>query len=361
MRGLLDEEYKAQRKAAESAAAAAAPKSFLGKKDPEPWEEEVDGDALLDKIVLAINKHLVTQDGAAEVAALWTVFTHAINCFHIAPLLAVTSPTIECGKRRWTILGELVPHALSASNITAAALFRAMDKWHPCLLVDEADTFLLKDNEELRGVLNSGHRRGNPVIRTTGDSHDPVPFDTWGAKAIALVGKLPPSLTSRSIHIQMKRKRAAEKVVELRLDRLGHLVPIHRRIARWVKDNEKALQTPTHPFPTRYMDAMPTTGAVISHCGHRRRRVAEATREIAVKVSGRGADDSWGILLLEDLARLFAEKGVDRMASISICEALAKLEERPWAEYGEQRQAPYSTQACSTTQAVWHRPDHRAV
>ena len=109
MRGLLDEEYKAQRKAAEAAAAAAAPKCFLGKKDPEPWEEEVDGDALLDEIVLAINKHLVTQDGAAEVAALWTVFTHAINCFHIAPLLAVTSPTIECGKTTLlTLLGELV-------------------------------------------------------------------------------------------------------------------------------------------------------------------------------------------------------------------------------------------------------------
>ena len=69
MKGLLDEEYKAQRKAAEAAAAAAAPKSFLGKKDPEPWEEEVDGDALLDEIVLAINKYLVTPDGGVETMA----------------------------------------------------------------------------------------------------------------------------------------------------------------------------------------------------------------------------------------------------------------------------------------------------
>ena len=134
----------------------------------------------------------------------------------------------------------------------------------------------------------------------------------------------------------MKRKRAAEKVVELRLDRLGHLVPIHRRIARWVKDNEKALQDADPSVPDevhgRCADNWRPLLAIADIAGAEWPR---RTREIAVKVSGRAADDSWGILLLEDLAKLFAEKGVDRMASISICEALAKLEERPWAEYGD--------------------------
>jgi hypothetical protein len=32
----------------------------------------------------------------------------------------------------------------------------------PTLLIDEADTFL-KDNDELRGVLNTGHRRGGQI------------------------------------------------------------------------------------------------------------------------------------------------------------------------------------------------------
>ena len=36
-----------------------------------------------------------------------------------------------------------------------------------------------------------------------------------------------------------------------------------------------------------------------------------------------------GLLLLEDMAKLFAEKKVDRMASVAICEMLAKIEERP--------------------------------
>lgn len=33
---------------------------------PEPWNEEVDGDALLDAIVTAINQYLVLPDGATR-------------------------------------------------------------------------------------------------------------------------------------------------------------------------------------------------------------------------------------------------------------------------------------------------------
>jgi putative DNA primase/helicase len=43
-----------------------------------------------------------------------------------------------------TLLGALVPRACPASNITTAALFRAVEKWQPTPLIDEADTFLLE-------------------------------------------------------------------------------------------------------------------------------------------------------------------------------------------------------------------------
>ena len=113
--------------------------------------------------------------------------------------------------------------------------------------------------------------------------------------------------------------------------------PIHRRIARWVKDNEKALQDadPSVPDEVHGRCCRQLAAAI----GQLRTSPAPSGRSghgnCQSEVSGRAADDSWGILLLEDLAKLFAEKGVDRMASISICEALAKLEERPWAEYGD--------------------------
>jgi hypothetical protein len=48
------------------------------------------------------------------------------------------------------------------------------------------DFIFVKDNDELRGVLNSGHTRATAfVISVQGEEHEPVKFSTWGPKAIA--------------------------------------------------------------------------------------------------------------------------------------------------------------------------------
>ena len=81
------------------------------------------------------------------------------------------------------------------------------------------DSFL-RENEELRGVLNSGFERNGSVIRNVGDNHEPRQFATWCAKAIAKIGKLTGTLHDRSIEIAMRRKKAEEKVERLRESRL---------------------------------------------------------------------------------------------------------------------------------------------
>ena len=210
---------------------------------PEPWPEPVSGDELLNRLTKTAEAHLVLPPGAAGAIALWVVFAHAHDCFHISPILAATSPTPECGKTTLlTFLGGVVPRSLPASNITPAALFRAVEKWRPTVLIDEADTFL-RDSVELRGVLNSGHQRANAfVVRTSGDNHEPARFRTWAPKAVAMIGKLPPTLASRAVHIELRRKTADERVEPLRLDRLDHLEPLLRMAARWATDNAAALR-----------------------------------------------------------------------------------------------------------------------
>ena len=133
----------------------------------EPWPSEVDGAALLDDLADSARRFVTLPEHADVVLALWTVFTHTIDAAEVAPILAVTAPEKRCGKTtllQW--LSSLVCREMPASNITAAALFRAVEKWHPTLLVDEADTFLAK-SDELRGIINCGHtRRSAFVIRT---------------------------------------------------------------------------------------------------------------------------------------------------------------------------------------------------
>ncbi len=63
----------------------------LGLTEPEPWSEEVDGDALLDSITQAVRRYLVLPPYGAEVIALWVIAAHAFNGFQIRPRLHVRS------------------------------------------------------------------------------------------------------------------------------------------------------------------------------------------------------------------------------------------------------------------------------
>jgi len=55
----------------------------------------------------------------------------------------------------------------------------------PAMLIDEADSFL-GENEQLRGILNSGHKRSSAwVWRNTGDTKEgytPQGYSTWCPK-----------------------------------------------------------------------------------------------------------------------------------------------------------------------------------
>ncbi|TVR05824.1 MAG: hypothetical protein EA385_17265, partial [Salinarimonadaceae bacterium] len=211
----LDNEVKRLRAGADEEEPSAGSKL----DDPEHWPQPVDGADLLDRLTHAVRKHVILPGGAAEAVALWIVHSHAHDTAAISPILAVTSPTPECGKTTLlTLLLALVRRPLPASNITAAAVFRAVEKWSPTLVIDEADTFL-KNNDELRGVLNSGHNKRTAfVIRTTGEDHEPRAFRTWAPKAIALIGSLSPTLESRAVHVELRRICDGETVEPLRGD-----------------------------------------------------------------------------------------------------------------------------------------------
>jgi hypothetical protein len=73
------------------------------------------------------------------------------------------SPEMRCGKTTVLIILQLLtPNSELASNISPAAIFRYIEQHRPTLLIDEADTFV-KRNDEIRNILNSGHTRAKPT------------------------------------------------------------------------------------------------------------------------------------------------------------------------------------------------------
>jgi putative DNA primase/helicase len=238
------------------------------------------------------------------------------------------------------LLTQLVHKALSASNITAAALFRSIEKWMPTLLIDEADTFL-KEKEELRGVINAGHTRSTAyVIRTVGDDHEPTQFNVWGAKAIAMIGALPDTIADRSINVTMRRRRPDEKIEKLRVDRTGSFSDLARRCARWSEDNMGRLKAADPSVPDslhdRAADNWRPLLAIADAVGG---KWPELARKAAIALSGGDSadDDSAGVMILTDLQTIFKEDGSLHISSADIVKKLVEIEERPWPEWYHQK------------------------
>src|SRR5262249_52937880 len=183
--------------------------------DPEPWPEAVDGAALLDDLAQTYRRFVSLPDGGAEALALWIVFTYALDAFDMAPILALCSPLKRCGKTTTEDLtAALVQRPLTAANITVAALYRTVEQCAPTLIVDEADTFLLT-NLALRGIINSGLPRATASVTRPG-GNKPRLFSPWGARRIALIGRLPATLEDRAIVLPMRRRAPDEAVDRIR-------------------------------------------------------------------------------------------------------------------------------------------------
>jgi putative DNA primase/helicase len=217
--------------------------------DPEPWESPVDGAELLDAIAEAVSRYVVLSEHSRDVAALWVTHTHLLDCFSISPRLAISSPVMRCGKSTLIdVLARLVLRPLPTENVTASAVFRVVEAYRPTLLVDEADTFV-RENDELRGIINSGHRRNGSVLRIVGEDHEARAFSTYSACAIALIGTLPDTLHDRSVPISLKRRLAKEPITPFRHDQVGHLDVLAKQAARWARDYAAAVSAAEPAMP----------------------------------------------------------------------------------------------------------------
>ncbi len=308
-----------------------------------PAYEPVDGADLGDRLAHLFRRFAVLPDHGAIVLTLWTLFSYCLDLFQIAPRLDLSSPEKRCGKT--TVLGllrQLVFRAVLASGITPAAIFRVIAAHKPTLLIDEMDTFI-EANEELRGILNSGHTRdAATIIRCDGDTHEPKCFSTWAAYAFAHIGKIPDTLEDRSIRLPMRRKLPGEHVASLRQTgpaavalqaELGALV---RQIARWIEEHKAKIAlanpSPLEGLSDRAADNWMPLLSIAEILGG---AWPEQARKAALALSGQAATDneSLKVELLRDIQGVYEDNGRDRLASADLCNLLALLEERPWGTW----------------------------
>lgn len=304
--------------------------------------EAGDGRALLEDLRTFVSRFVVLSAAELVTLVLWAIHTHALDAADVTPYLHITSAEKRSGKTRLLeVLGLLVARPWLTGRVTAAVLVRKVDAEQPTLLLDESDA-AFKSGEEyaeaLRGLLNTGHRRGGTSSLCVGQGANITykDFSTFGAKGIAGIGRLPDTVADRSIRIELKRRAPGEVVQRFRLRKVKpEAADLFGRIKRWASANLDALKGTEPELPDelndRAQDAWEALFAIADLVGGDWPRTA---RRASTIVSGGDAeaDDSLGVRLLEDIRRTFNERGTDRITTADLVADLVSDAELPWVE-----------------------------
>jgi hypothetical protein len=216
-------------------------------------------------------------------------------------------------------------------------MFRLVESQSPTLLFDEADTYFgakAREHEELRGLINAGHRKGQMAYRCVGDPKrmEVRAFPAYCPVALASIGDLPATIFDRSVIIRMRRRRSDEVVRSFRQRHAGPAGKmVHDRLAGWAQRCGRAVgqAEPTMPdwLTDRPSDVWEPLLAIADAAGG---IWPEWARESAavLEAGRRPADVSLGIRLLTDIRAVFGED--ERLATVALLERLNELEEAPW-------------------------------
>jgi hypothetical protein len=308
-----------------------------------PWDKTVDGSELLNDLVNALCRYAVFPAHAAVALAVFILATYATDCFDSAPYINLSSPEKRCGKSLvLRLLSLLCDRALPAANCTEASVFRVIDSEHPCLMIDEVDTFF-KDKPQLRGILNAGNIRSEAAVMRTVEVRNDGKTDfevrrysVFGPKVYSGIGKLADTLADRCIVVPMKRRRQDEKCDRYRRREFDP-EPLRQKCRRWVDDHADMLIKCLPALPTelndRAADLWEPLLAIADVIGD---GWSKKVRTAASALSGEadGSDPtSIGPMLLTDIRTIFDASGADRLASADLCDQLANMEERPWSDF----------------------------
>lgn len=280
----------------------------------------------------------------AVAAALWIAHTYAIDALDSSPRLAALSPEPQSGKTRLLeIVEHLADRPLFTMNTTSAVLARGLDSGtYRTILLDEADTVFgskAKGDEELRGILNAGHRRGAVYTRMVGEgtTMSVSTFNCFSAVALAGIGNLPDTVMQRSVVLKMRRRAPGEVIAPFRRrEHAPGLDELRTRVESWVLTHRQAIgeRWPTMPegVEDRSADVWEPLLAVADHAGGEWPDLARAACLELFSAAQTEDSGSLGVRLLSDLRALWEQDGdPTSMSTEMILTGLHEMDEAPWA------------------------------
>lgn len=318
-------------------------RAFAAAIDADAPDAPDDGALVLDEVGTFLRRFVAFPSDAAAVAVtLWAAHAHLVDSAESSPRLALLSPEPGSGKTRTLeVLDLLVPRPMSVLSASPAAIFRSIADERPTLLFDEVDAIFNRRGgddgaEDLRAMLNAGHRRGATIPRCVGPTHDVARFPVFAAVALAGLGDLPPTLMSRSVLVRMRRRAPGEPVEPFRRRLHGpEGERLRDALATWADTVAEQVGNAWPPMPAgvedRDADVWEPLLAVADAAGEDWPQRARSACLELVKVAVSG-EASLGVRLLADIRHVFTSADVSGMSTKQLLAKLHELDEAPWGD-----------------------------
>jgi hypothetical protein len=314
--------------------------------------------AIVEELEALFSRFLLLSPGLSLVLALWSLATHLHQVFDAFPYLAITSPTKRCGKTRVCELLSFVSlNPLQTVSISAAALYRILKVKPHTLLIDEAEYLTSPKDERaslLREILNAGYRRGQKVIRckrtTKGSSEqngqqenfEPESFETFGPKALVLIGRLQGTLADRCIEIRMERRSGTE-IQRFRFAReRANAAPLLDESTKWASDNEQAVSEYYQNNDVVFLHDreaelwLPLFSVCAVAAPHRLSELESTAKRLALLKSEAEPGD-FSVELLRDIRQAFDDRQADRMKTDDLLTLVNSEEHLTWGGWDHGR------------------------
>ncbi|HLY61928.1 MAG TPA: DUF3631 domain-containing protein [Terriglobia bacterium] len=309
-------------------------------------EETIPSGSIVETAESFLRSYVVLPPGMYLPVALWGVGTYFTLFFEALAYIAVTGPTMRCGKSRVLDLLKLLSWRPKAvTSISESALFRMLAKSPgfppPTLLLDEVESLRkAKDSrsDAINAILNSGYRAGQSVPRCAPKTFELEYFPTFGPKALACIGNLPATLQDRSIVIEMQRRAPNEPLNRFLFGQAQKESAILRNSLR--RDmNERAPEVVKAYQAINDLTFLTDRDAEISIPLFAICRVFSPAREAELKATlvrvfgdkaGRTEDDNLNQRLLADLKLVWPD-GEEKVSTAQLLGSLKAVEDSPWA------------------------------
>jgi hypothetical protein len=155
------------------------------------------------------SRFIYAKPAEIDTLAAWIAHTYVYRGFGYTPRLGVFAENENSGKS--TVLKMVLAMGdkpIKTMNASANAVYAIIAQQHPTLCIDESDNIFGKTGSGekgrvLRGILNEGVEEDGVVLRMVGGA--PTPFPVFGPAAFAGLGRLPKTMMSRCVIINLKQ------------------------------------------------------------------------------------------------------------------------------------------------------------